>query len=309
MQLNETALKFTSEQLNTLAKKKEDLEKYLNDLNYQPQSTEAIKEQVLFVENQIRLLMQGWAKATPATKKRLLRRTIKEIIITRSEIHICFWLNASELGFGRDEASGASPEDADKIIPLRRISPQASDRNLSILSSGKKGFGSEHHRSPEFYQLHRKIELLAAQKQAIYSEFADLYKNGLSLSDITKQTSKSKSVIRASLLRDGIELRGNVAPPAVILKSLSGKSNTQPPYGFCYFQGKVVPNQKEYENLMLIYQLWKLETNPNRIADTLTEKKIQPRLAKSWNRNSVINILNRFKYKQIILKGGHLELR
>lgn len=141
MQLNETALKFTSEQLNTLAKKKEDLEKYLNDLNYQPQSTEAIKEQVLFVENQIRLLMQGWAKATPATKKRLLRRTIKEIIITRSEIHICFWLNASELGFGRDEASGASPEDADKIIPLRRISPQASDRNLSILSSGKKGFG------------------------------------------------------------------------------------------------------------------------------------------------------------------------
>src|SRR5690606_3085447 len=73
MQLNETALKFTSEQLNTLAKKKEDLEKYLNDLNYQPQNAEAIKEQVLFVENQIRLLMQGWAKATPATKKRLLR--------------------------------------------------------------------------------------------------------------------------------------------------------------------------------------------------------------------------------------------
>ncbi|MBL7545101.1 MAG: recombinase family protein [Bdellovibrionaceae bacterium] len=141
MQLNETALKFTSEQLNTLAKKKEDLEKYLNNLNYQPQDHGAIKEQVLFVENQIRLLMQGWAKATPATKKRLLRRTIKEIIITRSEIHICFWLNACELGFGRDEASGASPEDADKIIPLRRISPQASDRNLSILSSGKKGFG------------------------------------------------------------------------------------------------------------------------------------------------------------------------
>lgn len=169
--------------------------------------------------------------------------------------------------------------------------------------------GSEHHCSPEFYQPHRKIELLAAQKQTIYSEFAELYKNGLSLGDIAKQTGKSKSVIRASLLRDGIELRGNVAPPAAILKSLSGKSNTQPPYGFCYFQGKVVPDQKEYENLMLIYQLWKSRTNPNRIADTLTEKNIQPRLAKSWNRNSVINILNRFANKQIILKGGHLELR
>lgn len=60
---------------------------------------------------------------------------------------------------------------------------------------------------------------------------------------------------------------------------------------------------------MLIYQLWKSGTNPNRLADTLTEKKIQPRLAKSWNRNSVINILNRFENKQIILKGGQLELR
>jgi hypothetical protein len=60
---------------------------------------------------------------------------------------------------------------------------------------------------------------------------------------------------------------------------------------------------------MLIYQLWKLGTNPNRIADPLTEKKIQPRLAKLWNRNTVINILNRFENNQIILKGGQLELR
>ncbi|MCB0369678.1 MAG: recombinase family protein [Bdellovibrionales bacterium] len=143
MQLNETALKFTSEQLNTLAKKKEDLEKYLNDLNYQPQDSEAIKEQVLFVENQIRLLMQGWAKATPATKKRLLRRTIKEIVITRGEIHICFWLNSMETDFGHDRASGASPEDAKNIIHLRRFSPGASDRNLSFFSSGKVRIGSE----------------------------------------------------------------------------------------------------------------------------------------------------------------------
>lgn len=106
-----------------------------------------------------------------------------------------------------------------------------------------------------------------------------------------------------------IELRPNIATPFFKKKREAGKSNVRPPYGFCYFQGKVVPDQKEYENLMLIYQLWKSGTNPNRLADTLTEKKIQPRLAKSWNRNSVINILNRFENKQIILKGGQLELR
>ena len=122
-------------------------------------------------------------------------------------------------------------------------------------------------------------------------------------------TGRAKSVIQRSLVSMGIELRPNVATPFFRQKKEVGKSNIRPPYGFCYFQGKVVPDQKEYENLMLIYQLWKLGTNPNRIADTLTEKKIKPRLAKSWNRNSIINILNRFENKQIILKGGHLELR
>lgn len=49
--------------------------------------------------------------------------------------------------------------------------------------------------------------------------------------------------------------------------------------------------------------------NPNAIANQLNAKKIPPRKAKAWNRNSVVNILERFKSQTIIIKGDTYELR
>ena len=88
------------------------------------------------------------------------------------------------------------------------------------------------------------------------------------MADISKQTGKAKSVIRDNLVKAGVELRDKVAVPISKMKAEKGKTGIRPPYGFCYFQGSIVPDPKEYENLMLIYRLWKLNTNPNRISDT-----------------------------------------
>jgi hypothetical protein len=60
---------------------------------------------------------------------------------------------------------------------------------------------------------------------------------------------------------------------------------------------------------MMIFRHWKADTNPNRISDLLNEKKVAPRIAKFWNRNSIVNIITRFEQKQIVLKGGELELK
>ena len=158
-------------------------------------------------------------------------------------------------------------------------------------------------------QIHKKIELSSFDSQVISETFAQLYNKGLSLKDISQQTGKAKSVIRENLARAGIELRSNVAVPISKRKAEGGKTNIRPPYGFCYFQGQIVPDQNEYENLMLVYRMWKADTNPNRISDHLNEKKIAPRIAKFWNRNSIVNIITRFAQKQIVLKGGQLELR
>lgn len=143
MQLTEVALKMTSEEMNRLAKKKMDLEKHIKEMDYQPHGIGFYREQALFVENQIRSLMQGWSKATAATKKRLLRRTIKAIEVTRDEIRITFWLNSEDSRGGFAGDSEVSPEGSENLVSLRRKSPSAPDHNLSFLSSGNVCYGSE----------------------------------------------------------------------------------------------------------------------------------------------------------------------
>ena len=138
----------------------------------------------------------------------------------------------------------------------------------------------------------------------------------MSLSDIAQQTGTAQSTAREILNRAGIELRSRSAvsgqrsavPVATAIRE-SGKRNILPYFGFCYFQGKIVPDQREYANLQTIYILWKKGMNPNAIASELNSKKVPPRSASAWNRNSVVNILKRLETKIISLKGGRLELR
>ena len=170
--------------------------------------------------------------------------------------------------------------------------------------------GREDHTLPETFQVHKKTEFSGAEQARISENFIELYGKGLSLADISRNTGIAKNTIRAILLRAGIELRSNRSVPVSKALTDSGKRNIRPYYGFCYFQGAIAPDQREFENLALIHQLWSLGTNSNRIADVLNEKKIPARAASKWNRNSIVNIITRFENKQIILlKGGKYELR
>lgn len=131
----------------------------------------------------------------------------------------------------------------------------------------------------------------------------------MSLRDIARVTSKAKNTIRDALQREDVELRPRVTLSTVEAKSAKRKSNVRPFYGFCYFQGQVVPDQLEFENLLLIHRLWKSGTNPNRIADSLNSLKVPARSAKTWNRNSIVNIITRFENETVVLKkGGAYEL-
>lgn len=169
--------------------------------------------------------------------------------------------------------------------------------------------GSPKTTSPEPTQIHKKIELSGRLNQRISDKFAELYRKGHSLSDISRLTGKAKSTIQANLIKAGVELRPNRSVPAIASWKNRGKNNVRPPYGFCYFQGKVIADPKEYENLLVIHQLWKDGVNPNAIADQLNAKKIKPRKAAAWNRNSIVNILHRFKSQNIVIQGGNYELR
>lgn len=160
----------------------------------------------------------------------------------------------------------------------------------------------------EHFQVHEIFDLPENPRVALSDEFAHLYRKGCSLPEIAKQTGRSKDMVRSALLRAGIDLRPKVALPVHMTWREPGKRNIRPYYGFCYFQGRVVPDPREYENLLLIHRLWKAKTNPNRIATLLNTKKIPARNASTWNRNSVVLVLQRFEQAIISIKGEKYEL-
>lgn len=188
----------------------------------------------------------------------------------------------------------------------RKIKKPAVSTNEGSSASFKNG--SLAHTSPEPSQAHKSIELSEADRPRISETFVDLYRKGLSLSDIAKQTGKAKNTIRESLIRSGVALRTNTPLPINEAAQTKGKGSIRPYYGICYFQGVIVPDPREY-NLAYIHRQWKLGTNPNRIADLLNEKKVPPRSASTWNRNSIVNILKRFKDGVIVHENGLFELR
>ncbi|MBL7557891.1 MAG: hypothetical protein JNM24_18830 [Bdellovibrionaceae bacterium] len=209
----------------------------------------------------------------------------------------------------RATSSGTVPDSAAEAAGENLKCAVGENQNSSIRSSGNDKIGSETHLLSERTQPAVIIELPESERLDISSLFTELYLKGLSLREIEQQTGAAKSVIRRRLLTNGVKLRSHIAVPFSSKKKVIGKSNIRPPYGFCYFQGQIVLDQKEYRNLLLIYKLWKSNANPNRISELLNEKNIPPRIAKFWNRNSVISILTRFENKQIVSKGGQLELR
>ena len=181
---------------------------------------------------------------------------------------------------------------------------------MNDTGSNSLKIGRQVHYLPELLQVHRKTMFSGAEKLRVFENLVDLYNNGLSFSDIAKQTGKPKTTIRSALVRAGVRIRSSIPAPFSSAIRDSAKTNAATYFGFCFFQGQVIPDPKEFVNLQLIHELWKNGTNPNRIADRLNEKKIPPRCAQKWNRNSIVKIINRFENKSVVLKnGGKYELR
>jgi hypothetical protein len=263
MQLSEDALKLASEEMNRLAKQKADLEKYLEQIGPMETDAPSFREQALFVENQMRLCMQGWAKATPAVRKRLLRRTIKEILVTRTEMRIVFWL-----GIEKDFDENGNPiefgtEGLKNVKSLRRVSHQASDRNLSIKSSGNVGIGRPLPTTCKFLQQHDFTEYFEETVENIFAQTAPLYQKGHSLKEISVMTGFPYTTIRDQLVKGGVTLRINKSVSSTEVLRQTFKNSAAPPFGYYYLDGGLVKDPKEYPTLQMIDQL-RRRGNPQR---------------------------------------------
>lgn len=144
-QLGEDSLKLASEQLEALAKQKKEIEKQLEELKENEDIADSAN-QVKFAEGNVRDLLKGWTKATNAMKKRLLRRAIKKIIVTKDEMKVVFWLSADERDGSNPEPKASEIESGADILEFRRrsrLAAEGSDHNLSIPGSLIGKLGSE----------------------------------------------------------------------------------------------------------------------------------------------------------------------
>ena len=130
---------------------------------------------------------------------------------------------------------------------------------------------------------------------AIYEIVASLYKKGLSVTDIANQTGLKRTSIWSSLRTHKQDLRPQAPVPFDRWRKRTGKMNARPPYGFSFFQGEIIKDQKEYPILQLIQNLWKQGMSISSIMLKLDERGSKSRMNKPWSYNVIKSIIKRSK--------------
>jgi hypothetical protein len=137
-----------------------------------------------------------------------------------------------------------------------------------------------------------------------------MYEKGESLNDIAKHFKCSRNKVRDALLKAKIKLRPNVAIKTGASALKPYKQSSKLYYGFCYFEGQVIKDPREFPTLLLIHKRWSDGRTAHEIVQELNQASLPSRTNKKWSWKTISNILTRFKQKKIKLeKGGKYELR
>jgi hypothetical protein len=62
--------------------------------------------------------VSGLGKASPAGRKRLLRRTVKEVVVDREVMNITFWISHNELMDALPESASAGQTIEGKVVVM-----------------------------------------------------------------------------------------------------------------------------------------------------------------------------------------------
>lgn len=162
----------------------------------------------------------------------------------------------------------------------------------------------------EFLQPIDFTSFILKDKSIISAEAIELYQKGWSLREIAKELGASKSGIGSILPKAGIKLRDKVSQATNQRGVNSGKQSVQPYFGFCYFEGQITKDPREFPTLRLIHRRWNEKRTIHEIAVELNNAKIPSRSGKQWSWAALKKIINRFETKTLILTNrGSYEFR
>ena len=142
-------------------------------------------------------------------------------------------------------------------------------------------------------QQHDFTEYFEDSVENIFAQTAPLYLNGHSLKEISAMTGYAYTTIRDQLVKGGVSLRINKSVSSNEVLRRSFKNSAPPPFGYCYLDGALIKDQKEYPILQMIDQLRRRGESPTSIANRLNDKKVKTRKGNIWKQPTVYNIIQR----------------
>lgn len=150
-------------------------------------------------------------------------------------------------------------------------------------------------------QLHDFIEIKVHLISNENNEFKALYEQGHSIREISNLLGFPFATIQRHLVRMGVTLRPNKPVSFLGKQSHTFKSAAPPIYGFCYLEGRLQKDPREYPILQTIEKQRQLGRTPTEIARHLNSKGFKTRHGKLWTQAHVFNIVQKLKNKHINL--------
>jgi DNA invertase Pin-like site-specific DNA recombinase len=140
---------------------------------------------------------------------------------------------------------------------------------------------------------HDFIRFIPKNKENIYLKCLPLYEQGLSLSEVAKQTGFAKTSVRVALTSTGIPLRKNKLPKKLSLERQIAVKGGRVPYGHAYLEGKLLVDPKEYKIVLNIYRQRQKAQSYRAIARYLNDQGITTRAGKEWTNEIIKRIIDR----------------
>jgi len=145
--------------------------------------------------------------------------------------------------------------------------------------------------------VHDFIEIQVHLISQVNPELKKLYEQGYSIKDIATQFNLAYSSVHGLLAKQGVTFRPKKSVSFLENQRQTFKNSAPPAYGFCYLDGRLQKDPREYPILRIIETQQQFGRTPTEIARYLDGKKLKTRRGKSWKQAHVFNIIQRLKFK------------